>query len=423
MVNVQREYPAHRPDPSETIAERGEFAYRADRLPIPFAFSSMSRGARHPAASSQSAVYFAVNPSLDMFRGFARGCLTRGREWRTQLSALSSYASIRIWRVDAYAFCPHGVGTGTPECLLPPTVPSVEVPNAFTAETGWDTYDIRNCERAFAVAVESIEYINAENMAVTVLEAPFKEYDADTGLLVPNATRSSRRVYFMSTETMALGDVPWARDHTANAGAGQGTLCPAQRRLPNVGSLAAEVAVTGVNLARPVVGLLVGLPGMIHIWSQGRACSAVTHGHSLLRRCGGDLLSLDDAFDSLQRANTHFWASFGLVASRVRELGQQEVANVVDGVAHYGRGRITAVAGPASFLVTSFQLPTGPASRAVMNALMPPGGRIFSSASFVTSSPLRLSAMSVNLVLGAVSDAIPLAIRLGRDGRDRPAAR
>lgn len=213
------------------------------------------------------------------------------------------------------------------------------------------------------------------------------------------------------------------RDYTDDTERGQGTLCPAQRRLPNLGSLGAELAVTLVNLARPVVDLLVGLPGMVHIWSKGRACSPVTRGHSLLRRCGEDLLSLDDAFDSLGRANTHFWASFGIVASRVRDLGQDEVANVVEGVAHYGHGTITAVAGPASFLITSVKLPIGPATRGVLNVLMPPGGRIFSSTSFVTSSPLKLSAYTLKVILGAISDIIPLAMRLQSDPRDRPAAR
>jgi hypothetical protein len=65
MVNVQREYPAN--PPADTPAEGAEFAFNAARVPIPYTFSGKT-GIRHPAASSQSAVYFAVNPSLNMFR-------------------------------------------------------------------------------------------------------------------------------------------------------------------------------------------------------------------------------------------------------------------------------------------------------------------------------------------------------------------
>jgi hypothetical protein len=65
MVNIQRDYPAA--TPSDTPRLGAEMAFDATKLPIPYAFSSKT-GVRHPAASSQSAVYFAVNPSLAMFR-------------------------------------------------------------------------------------------------------------------------------------------------------------------------------------------------------------------------------------------------------------------------------------------------------------------------------------------------------------------
>ncbi len=48
-----------------------------------------------------------INPSLAMFRGFAKGCISEGYEWSLQLSALSSYAPIKIWRIDPFAYCPY----------------------------------------------------------------------------------------------------------------------------------------------------------------------------------------------------------------------------------------------------------------------------------------------------------------------------
>ena len=86
-----------------------------DKLPIPYSFSDMS-GVQHPAVSTRSSVFFAVNPSLAMFKGFARGCLTEGYEWSLQLSALSSYAPIKIWRIDPFAYCPYG-SDGTERCV------------------------------------------------------------------------------------------------------------------------------------------------------------------------------------------------------------------------------------------------------------------------------------------------------------------
>lgn len=107
MVNVLKEFPAN--PPADTIALGGgeNSVDVLDKLPIPYSFSDTT-GIRNPAVSSQSAVYFAVNPSLAMFKGFASGCLTGGQVWQTQLSALSSYAPIRIWKIEPYVYCPRG---------------------------------------------------------------------------------------------------------------------------------------------------------------------------------------------------------------------------------------------------------------------------------------------------------------------------
>jgi hypothetical protein len=92
-----------------------------------------------------------------------------------------------------------------------------------------------------------------------------------------------RKVYFLSTFTMGLREIPWARDDQSTTLA-QGTLCPAMRRLPNVGSLNTELVVSLVQLMRPVINMAVSLPGLIKLWESGRTCSMVTHGHSLLKR-------------------------------------------------------------------------------------------------------------------------------------------
>jgi hypothetical protein len=63
------------------------------------------------------------------------------------------------------------------------------------------------------------------------------------------------------------------------------------------------------------------------------------------RRCGRDLFSLEDFFESMERANSHFWTGFGIVATRIRDLGADDIANVVDGVAYFGDGTTLAVGG------------------------------------------------------------------------------
>jgi hypothetical protein len=185
------------------------------------------------------------------------------------------------------------------------------------------------------VAVTGLEYLNEENIAVTILYAAFTEYDPLTGRLHPNATNATYKVQYISTQTMMLSSVPHNRD-VLDSSVAQGQLCPAMRRLPNLGSIWAESLTTLVNLFRPVISIIVSLPGLIEVWQQGRACSLNTQGHSLLRKCGAEILSLDDFFESLTRANIHYWGAFNLIAQAIRGEGQHQLANIVDGVAYYG---------------------------------------------------------------------------------------
>ena len=128
---------------------------QVDRVPIPYSFSDMS-GVQHPSVSTQTSVFFAVNPSLAMFKGFAASCYTGGQEWRMQLSALSSYAPIKIWRIDPFAYCPSDA-SGTSEACGIGRVHHAEIPDAFTeiipagAENNnkgeaYSVFDIRKCE-------------------------------------------------------------------------------------------------------------------------------------------------------------------------------------------------------------------------------------------------------------------------------------
>jgi hypothetical protein len=115
----------------------------------------------------------------------------------------------------------------------------------------------------------------------------------------------------------------------------EGTLFPAMRRLPNIGSFTAKILVAGAELFQKALDVILMVPALVQMWQQGSgddgrggggnimiACPLVTHGHSLLQRCSSDLLLLNEFFDALNRANAHFWRSFSLVAEplRVRDM-------------------------------------------------------------------------------------------------------
>lgn len=375
MVNVLSRFPAN--PPPDTIKLGGRMQERVDKLPIPYSFSDMG-GVQHPAVSTRSSVYFAVNPSLAMFKGFARGCATNGTEWMLQLSALSSYAPIRVWRIDPFAYCPWSGDGATDRCGIG-RVKFADIPDAFTdimpeGYNGTDTpnvFDVRKCFVPFAVSVVGLEYVNDENIAVTVLRASLADYDPTTGLLRQNGRSVSYQVYFLSTETMALSDIPWERDvMVAATSAAEGRLCPAMRRLPNLGSLGAELSVAGVELIRKVLDIAMLLPALVKMWGAQQVCPLVTHGHSLLQRCGADLLSLDEFFDALNRANAHFWRSFSLIAERVRTLNADRIANVIDGVAYYGEATISPTQAYMSF-VSAVRIPTKEMGTQMIQGIVP----------------------------------------------------
>jgi hypothetical protein len=260
----------------------------------------------------------------------------------------------------------------------------VNIPDAFTeivpaGEKGnagaYNVFNLEKCEVAFSVAVVGLEVVNDENIAVTVLRASFSDYSPDTGLLLPSPNNASYQVYFLSTVIMALSSVPWERDVIVSAtSAAEGRLCPAMRRLPNIGSFFAEVSIAGVELVRKVLDILILIPALIQVWGEQEACPLVTHGHSLMQRCGSDILSLDDFFDSLNRANAHFWRSFSLVAERVRGIHMNSVANIIDGVAYYGESTISPTDVYASF-VRSVRIPTKEIGTEMMQGVMPMGQR------------------------------------------------
>ena len=220
-----------------------------------------------------------------------------------------------------------------------------------------------------------MEFINDDNIAITILKASFRDYSPDTGLLRPDAKNATYEVWFLSTGLMRLQQQPWDRDASVAAtSAAEGQLCPAMRRLPNVGSMLAEASVAFVEIVRKVLDIILLLPAIVQMWERQESCPLVTHGHSLLQRCGSDLLSLDDFFDSLNRANAHFWRSFAIVAERVRDMGVDSVANVIDGVAYYGESTLLPTEQFASF-VRTVKLPTKEMGTQVMQGVMQVGSR------------------------------------------------
>ena len=236
-----------------------------------------------------------------------------------------------------------------------------------------------------------------------MLYADFQSFDPDTGIIY-NRTAVEERVFFLSTVKPVLSETPWNRDIKVSATT-QGLLCSAMRRTPNLGSMATEGLVAGVQFFRPFANTLVFLPGLIDMWAKGKACGLDTRGHSLLAKCGADILSFDDFFDSVHRSNAHFWRGIGMVAQHVRALRGDRLANVVDGIAYYGEATLMPNQAYSSF-IRSVRLPAKEISNNIMQGVLSMNP-IGSLARVTTSTnPLRLAHWSISVITSTIVDLI-----------------
>ena len=205
----------------ETIAQMRT----TDKLRIPYSLTN-SPWTHNPAAASEDAIFYAVNPYWQLFKGFIKWCNNPNDQGLLQLIPTSSFAPITLWRVYPYVYCPPSQVAGCHDGLSS----GVVVP-----DSGRPWMDARECEVARNFVVTSMDYIDTENIAVSVLRGPPRNIDPDT-LQPINATDANTTTvtYFLNTVTMQLREgVAWLTEVPQSIYT-QGQLCPAQRRMPQV---------------------------------------------------------------------------------------------------------------------------------------------------------------------------------------------
>lgn len=180
------------------------------------------------------------------------------------------------------------------------------------------------------------------------------------------------------------------------------------QRMPNVGSMVSETGVAGVNLVKPLVNTVMFLPGLIEIWGKNRACGLNSRGHALLAKCGADVLNWNDFFDSLQRASTHYWRGFSIVAQHVRDLrtsGSEEVARVIDGVAYYGDATLLPTTNYRT-IVKSVKIPINDMGGRAMQAVLRQTPGISLLRVPMNINPIRMAHFGHNLIVGTLVDLL-----------------
>jgi len=299
------------------------------------------------AAASRDYVFYASNPSMDTYTAYLSYCSRPPDDPSLPQMGLqfdTSYAPIQIFRVAAYRRC-------AASACGPDLVRKVQLPSFVTNLT-------RNCDQTFDALVLAMEYLNEDNIAVTVLETNVRRWQAETGTWRPGGGTRTKTLW-LNPPTMQVRDTIW---QTVLPSSTFATLCPSQQVLPRLGSFATEVALAGVFLVRGALFAILYTPAMVPIWAAGNACPAVPGGsyhHGVLANCGAGLYSLDDYFDSLDDAAALFWHSLTLLGQLVAPaVGQaaSPLTDVLEGMEQYGRGTVDLWTARAS-VMTLTKLP------------------------------------------------------------------
>jgi hypothetical protein len=311
-----------------------------DRLTIPYSYQTN----RIASTSSRNYVFYASSPNADVLGPYLEYCSNRDdpdKQIKFGILFTSSYSVLRVYRVSAYRRCAaYSCGADLVR---------------FVTFDGFSRAFSRECADVFNVSVSALEYLNEDNIAVTLESSPVTAWDSATGAF----SNASRKTYWLNPATMRVRDTVWQTDPASSGIPTQlPALCPALQRLPRVGTFAVEVLNAGVFLVRFVVYAVTYTPGLVAVWSSagGNRCPAPGSAlyHSVLANCGERVYALDDFFDSLDDAGAVFWHGLSLLARLIAPESMPALArpitNVLDGMSQYGQGAVDVWAGGSAVL-------------------------------------------------------------------------
>ena len=293
----------------------------SNMLVVPYDYTAT----RIHATNTRNYVFYAVSPNLQIFQGYLDYCLHgNDRLPQFQLMALSSYGPLRVYRVRAY--CQE-------ECTSDGLSAQVTL-DGFVKDGAFnsDTFG-QGCNRTFNATIDGLEYVNEQNVAVTVQVAD-RSFDVAT----MSGAGSTYQTYWLNPQTMGLrADRMWP---TMDTGTLSVEICIPGLAVPHLGTLGAELGVTSLLAARFVVGGVWYAPGLISLWKGAAACPLESRGHSILGACGDDVYSLEDFFDSADQATAVFWSIPTYIADVLDSrnlLTFSPVSDLLRGYSMYGR--------------------------------------------------------------------------------------
>lgn len=358
--------------PPETVAMSERVASRtSSTVSIPYSLTN-SPWTQNPAVATEDAVFYAVNPYWQLFEGFIRYCNDPLQQGNMQLSAISSFSPITIWRVYPYVYCsPLENPAGCYEGLSTGQV--IEA-------SGRLNLTMTDCTREVDFIVTGMQYIDTENIAISVLRTTPQMINPRT--MQPFTDRAgvdtvSRTVtYFLNTITMQIRENRAWSTEVPQAVHTQGQLCPAQRSMPQVGSMITETIVAGIMFVRMPLNVVLNGVYIFPQWTKerGEECPLITRGHTLLlTACGSQALSLKPFFDSARRASQLLFRSISIVARTFEGLpGSSSPRTFINGVKMYAENQVNPLSAGilGAGILKGFRLPLGRTASGLFSGAM-----------------------------------------------------
>jgi hypothetical protein len=287
-------------------------AVAAGQIVLPPTYFSSNTLTYVPAAASEWAVHWAVNPENIFYESRILRCQGVSIE---DVTLQSSYGMPRVWTLhtmQAAAFDTEAARTQEATSVSFMTIPNWFDPNA--AFVG----DKTQCHTMFGMRITDLEYVDDQNVLVTVLTTTMLNYDLATHTgRDPALVRYTR--YFLHPTRRDCVDAsdayeqaifscyrhesagPFTSTLVARNNQVLGTFCPAMRRMPQLGSGAAEFVVANIYTAKMLLDAVSVLPvaSIDTVYDLSRTEATF---HSVLY---GDFLVVDNIVDSLARAAMH----------------------------------------------------------------------------------------------------------------------
>ena len=272
----------------------------------------------HAVAVSEWGVHWADTPDNSVFQADIQWCSagTAG----TTVVVPTSYGLPRIWTVRATRLAMQGLRN-----VLPQTQTTQD--QALTAY--WTVPDwlggTIECDRVVNLKIVDLEYLNPENILVTVLRAAVRDYDVTTGTVrpgspytysfyfmhpnqhrcLPTAADPSASPIFTCWRTQAEGMFP-SRNIPKVTTASVGLLCPALQRMPQLGALGSHVLLAQTEAFRRVLDVALVVPVALGYQADVFALrtDSITF-HPVLDGSGTSLFDFDTILTHLDMAAFH----------------------------------------------------------------------------------------------------------------------